>query len=34
MATTTDRDNDWPKDLYWKLGFRPMGRIFSFTRQS
>jgi ribosomal protein S18 acetylase RimI-like enzyme len=25
-------DNDWPKDLYFKLGFRPVGRIFSFTR--
>jgi ribosomal protein S18 acetylase RimI-like enzyme len=25
-------DNDWPKELYAKLGFRPMGRIFSFTR--
>jgi ribosomal protein S18 acetylase RimI-like enzyme len=25
-------DNDWPKDLYFKLGFRPLGRIFSFTR--
>jgi len=24
-------DNDWPKDLYFKLGFRPIGRIFSFT---
>jgi ribosomal protein S18 acetylase RimI-like enzyme len=23
---------DWPKDLYFKLGFRPMGRIFAFTR--
>jgi ribosomal protein S18 acetylase RimI-like enzyme len=25
-------DNDWPKELYFKLGFRPIGRIFSFTR--
>jgi len=25
-------DNDWPKDLYSKLGFRPMGRIVTFTR--
>jgi ribosomal protein S18 acetylase RimI-like enzyme len=25
-------DNDWPKDLYFKLGFRPMGRVVSFTR--
>ncbi len=25
-------DNDWPKELYAKLGFRPMGRIWSFTR--
>ena len=25
-------DKDWPKDLYVKLGFRPVGRIFSFTR--
>ena len=25
-------DNDWPKDLYFKLGFRPIGRIASFTR--
>jgi GNAT superfamily N-acetyltransferase len=23
---------DWPKDLYAKLGFRPVGRIFVFTR--
>jgi ribosomal protein S18 acetylase RimI-like enzyme len=25
-------DKDWPKELYFKLGFRPLGRIFSFTR--
>jgi ribosomal protein S18 acetylase RimI-like enzyme len=25
-------DNDWPKELYAKLGFRPIGRIFAFTR--
>jgi GNAT superfamily N-acetyltransferase len=25
-------DEDWPKDLYFKLGFRPMGRTVSFTR--
>lgn len=25
-------DNDWPKELYAKLGFRPIGRIYSFTR--
>jgi ribosomal protein S18 acetylase RimI-like enzyme len=25
-------DEDWPKDLYAKLGFRPVGRIFVFTR--
>ena len=25
-------DNDWPKELYFKLGYRPMGRLFSFTR--
>jgi ribosomal protein S18 acetylase RimI-like enzyme len=25
-------DNDWPKHLYAKLGFRPIGRLFSFTR--
>ena len=25
-------DNDWPKELYAKLGFRPMGRIVTFTR--
>jgi ribosomal protein S18 acetylase RimI-like enzyme len=25
-------DNDWPKELYFKLGFRPIGRIVSFTR--
>jgi GNAT superfamily N-acetyltransferase len=24
--------DDWPKDLYLKLGFRPMGRTFAFTR--
>jgi GNAT superfamily N-acetyltransferase len=28
-----DQD-DWPKELYGKLGFRPVGRTFSFTRQS
>jgi GNAT superfamily N-acetyltransferase len=27
-------DADWPKELYGKLGFRPVGRTFSFTRQS
>jgi GNAT superfamily N-acetyltransferase len=27
-------DEDWPKELYGKLGFRPIGRIFAFTRQS
>jgi ribosomal protein S18 acetylase RimI-like enzyme len=25
-------DEDWPKELYVKLGFRPIGRVFIFTR--
>jgi len=25
-------EHDWPKELYFKLGFRPIGRIHSFTR--
>lgn len=25
-------DDDWPKDLYAKLGFDPVGRAWSFTR--
>jgi hypothetical protein len=25
-------EHDWPKDLYAKLGFRPIGRIRAFTR--
>ena len=25
-------DDDWPKELYAKLGFRPIGRIWVFTR--
>jgi ribosomal protein S18 acetylase RimI-like enzyme len=25
-------DDDWPKELYVKLGFRPIGRVFIFTR--
>ena len=25
-------DDDWPKELYFKLGFRPIGRVFVFTR--
>jgi ribosomal protein S18 acetylase RimI-like enzyme len=25
-------EHDWPKELYAKLGFRPLGRIHSFTR--
>jgi GNAT superfamily N-acetyltransferase len=25
-------DDDWPKELYAKLGFRPIGRAFVFTR--
>ncbi len=25
-------DDDWPKELYLKLGFRPIGRVFVFTR--
>ena len=25
-------DSDWPKDLYFKLRFRPMSRIVPFTR--
>jgi len=25
-------ERDWPKELYSKLGFRPIGRIHSFTR--
>lgn len=29
----TDED-DWPKELYAKLGFRPIGRIFTFMLQS
>jgi ribosomal protein S18 acetylase RimI-like enzyme len=24
-------EDDWPKELYFKLGFRPIGRIFLFT---
>jgi len=23
-------DNDWPKDLYGQIGFRPLGRIWQF----
>ena len=23
---------DWPKDLYFKLGYRPVGHIRAFTR--
>jgi GNAT superfamily N-acetyltransferase len=26
-------DNDWPKQLYQKLGFRPIGRTFIFHRE-
>ena len=25
-------DDDWPKDLYGRLGFDPIGRAWSFTR--
>jgi len=25
-------DHDWPKELYAKLGFRPIGHIYAFTR--
>jgi ribosomal protein S18 acetylase RimI-like enzyme len=25
-------DNDWPKDLYGRLGFDPVGRAWAFTR--
>ena len=25
-------DNDWPKDLYARLGFDPVGRAWAFTR--
>jgi ribosomal protein S18 acetylase RimI-like enzyme len=25
-------EHDWPKELYFKLGFRPVGHIHSFTR--
>jgi predicted GNAT family acetyltransferase len=24
-------DNDWPKELYAKLGFRPVGTFWQFT---
>ena len=25
-------ENDWPKELYFKLGYRPIGHIHAFTR--
>ena len=25
-------DDDWPKDLYARLGFDPIGRAWAFTR--
>jgi hypothetical protein len=25
-------DEDWPKDLYAKLGFDPVGKAWNFTR--
>ena len=25
-------DDDWPKDMYARLGFEPLGRRFEFTR--
>jgi GNAT superfamily N-acetyltransferase len=27
-------DNDWPKQLYAKLGFRPVGHLWSFHQRS
>jgi hypothetical protein len=26
----TADDNDWPKELYGRIGFRPLGRIWQF----
>jgi hypothetical protein len=26
-------EDDWPKALYAKLGFNPVGRFFGFTRK-
>ena len=32
LVFITADDNDWPKLLYERLGFRPLGRVWQFHR--
>ena len=32
LADLYDAGTDWPKDLYARLGFDPVGRAWAFTR--